>query len=36
MIENILYILYTEGENEWKEINNNRSRIVIVKYNSRE
>ena len=33
MIENILYILYTEGENEWKEINNNRFRIVIAKYN---
>lgn len=33
MIEHIAYVLYTEGENEWKEIHNNRFRIVIAKYN---
>ena len=33
MIENIAYVLYTEDKNEWKEIHNDRFRIVIVKYN---
>ena len=33
MIEHIAYILYTEGENEWKEIHNDRFRIVVAKYN---
>lgn len=33
MIENIAYILYTEGKNEWKEIHNDRFRIIIIKYN---
>lgn len=33
MIESILYVLYTEDENEWKEIHNGRFKIVIAKYN---
>ena len=33
MIENIAYILYTEGKEEWKEIHNNRFRITIIKFN---
>lgn len=33
MIENIAYVLYTEDKNEWKEIRNDRFRIVIAKCN---
>lgn len=33
MREDIAYVLYTEDKNEWKEICNDRFRIVIAKYN---
>lgn len=33
MVENIAYVLYTEDKSEWKEIHNDRFRIVIAKYN---
>lgn len=33
MITRIAYVLYTENENEWKEIKNDRFVIVIAKYN---